>query len=176
MRLSYRPTFAHFTDNYLATHFSSGVQTLRRLAGGPILIVAGSLLIIAARTWMASLWLRLLSIGLGVLLIVIGAFVFAMPLINIFLVWLRRDQLFGDEQSVTTIELLAGHLKITERGETVKLPLAQIQSVQHRAASTWILTRSDTLIYVPRQNLLSGDHDQFIAALEEKIAPPETQE
>jgi hypothetical protein len=172
MRLAYRPTFNQFTDNYLATHYSSGVQTLRRIAGGPALILIGALLLIAARAWVASVWLRIPAYGVGFLLIFFGIFLAAMPLVNILLVWLRREQLFGPEQPPTVLELQRGHLKVTERGESVRLPLGQIQSVQHRAASTWILTKTDSLIDIPREHLVEGDHDAFIMALEEKIAPP----
>jgi hypothetical protein len=45
--------------------------------------------------------------------------------------------------------------------------------MQHRGDSTWILTENDTLIYVPREGLLSGDHDEFVQAIEEKITPEE---
>jgi hypothetical protein len=56
------------------------------------------------------------------------------------------------------------------------MPLSQIQSVQHRSVSTWILTPADILIYIPRQGLKSGDHDKFVAALEKKLAPPDEEE
>jgi hypothetical protein len=98
------------------------------------------------------------------------------PLFNLFLVWLRRKQLFEGKQATTTIELKAGALHVDQGGESVRVPLAQVQSVQHRSTNTWILTHSDNMIYIPRQGLLAGNHDKFVQALEAKLAPAEDEE
>lgn len=176
MRVAYRPTFSQFVDNYLATHYSGGVRTLSRLAGGPSLLLGGALVIVAARAWIGSVVLSVLVSVLGVLLLLGGALYTFQPLFNIFLVWLRRDELFGEGREATVIELRRGNLFVKENGEKVKLPLEQIQSIQHRAESTWILTQGDYLIAVPRHGLLEGDHDGFVAALEAAVQPPEEEE
>lgn len=171
-KLSYRPTFSQFVDNYLATYYSGGVQTFRRVASGPALALLGSLTIILAFQRLNSWLLRGPIILVGLVLALYGLFYTLGPLFNVFLVWLRRKQLFN-EKSLTTMELEMDHLSINQNGDKINLPFAKIKSVQHRAASTWILTHSDTLIYIPREGLQSGNHDQFIQALEEKIAPKE---
>jgi len=173
MRLSYRPTFARFTEDYLATHYSGGVQTFRRLAGGPLMIIVGVIAIVLANARLASLWLRIPSFLLAAALILIGLQHTFMPLFNLFLVWLRRDQLLGGEDASIILELHADHLTITERGQEARLPLKSIKSLQHRTDSTWVLTDTDQLISVPRHDLLTGDHDAFIEALETAIAPDE---
>lgn len=173
MKVSYRPTFDQFAENYLSTHYSGGVRTLQRILGGPFLMVAGSLLIIITNDRI-SFWLfryPLYLIGLVVALYGLGYTLG--PLFNLFLVWLRRGELFENKDSETTLELLADQLHVTQQGESIKLALSTIQSIQHRSTNTWILTYSDDLIYIPRSGLLSGDHDKFIEALEKKLAPPE---
>lgn len=175
MKLSYRPTFEQFSDNYLATYYSGGVSTLRRIAGGPALMLAGVLLIVFVFDRTGSWLLRAPAVLAGLAIFFYGLSYAVGPLFNVFLVSLRKEQLFGDQKSPTTLELQAQDLHVDENGELLKLPLTKIKSVQHRKESTWILTHGDTLIYVPRQGLLSGDHDKFIQALEEKIAPKEEQ-
>lgn len=173
MKLSYRPTFEQFSDNYLATYYSGGVSTLRRIAGGPALMLAGVLLLVFVFDRVDSWLLRAPSVLVGLAIFFFGLSYAVGPLFNVFLVSLRKEQLFDSEISLTTLELQAEDLYVDESGEKVKLPLTQIKSVQHRKESTWILTHGDTLIYVPRQGLMSGDHDRFVQALEEKIAPKE---
>ncbi len=175
MKISYRPTFAQFSDNYLATYYSGGVKTLQRVAGGPALMLLGVLLIVLVFDRVDSWLLRAPTILVGLAITFYGLSYALGPLFNVFLVSLRKDRLF-DEKALTVLELQAANLHVDQSGEKVKMPLSQIKSVQHRKESTWILTQGDTLIYVPREGLLSGDHDRFVLALEEKIAPKEEEQ
>ncbi len=175
-KISYHPTFSQFADNYLATYYSGGVKTLQRVAGGPALIVTGMLAIIFAFDRLHSWLLRAPTIVAGLAIALYGLSYTLGPLFNVFLVWLRRDRLFQNEQALTTLELEGEHLKINQSGEEVKMPLSKIKSMQHRGDSTWILTDNDTLIYVPREGLVSGDHDEFVQAIEEKITPEKKEE
>lgn len=170
MRVVYRPTFSQFVDSYLATHFSGGVQTARRLVGGPLVLLLGALTIIAANAWMAASILRLLIIALALFFALYGLFLTLLPIINIALVWLRRDQILGGEDARTVLELGKDHLLIIENNDAVRLPLRKIKSIQHRSQGTWILTEEDFLISIPREGLLEGDHDAFVYALEQSMA------
>lgn len=173
MRVSYRPNYSQFVENYLATYYSSGVGTFRRLAGGPAAILAGALLLILATSRISPGFFRIVLVIIGTLIILAGIYYALQPLINIFLVRLRREQLFGDETGPTIIELKGKHLHITENQEKLKLPIIQIKSIQHRAESTWILTEGDYLVFVPRSGLIDGDHDSFINSLETILEPDE---
>jgi hypothetical protein len=176
MKITYRPTFDQFADNYLSTYYSGGVRVLQRAAGGPFLIALGALSMVWVSQWFSSLWLRLPLYLVGIAVTLYGVAYTLRPLFNLFLVWLRRKQLFGSQQATTTIELKAGALHVDQGGEKVRVPLAQVQSVQHRSTNTWILTHSDNMIYIPRHGLLAGNHDKFVQALEAKLAPAEDEE
>ncbi len=173
MKVSYRPTFDQFADNYLSTYYSGGARTLQRAAGGPAMILLGAIAVILINDRIPNSWLRIPLALVGIATALYGLSYTIRPVFNVFLVWSRRKQLFEGKKSLTTLELKGDFLHIDQSGEKVNLPLSQIQSVQHRSVSTWILTRSDILVYLPREGLLSGDHDKFVAALEKKIAPPE---
>ena len=173
MRISYRPSYAQFAENYLATHYSGGVGTLRRIAGGPLTILVGALLAFAASSRLTPGFFRGFVVFIGILLILAGIFYTFQPLFNLFLVRLRREQLFAESMGPTIIELSGEELIVTEGSEKLKLPLDQIKSIQHRADSTWLLTEGDYLIYVPRDDLLEGEHDSFIASLEKMLEPEE---
>jgi hypothetical protein len=173
MRLSYLPTYSQFVENYIATHYSSGVGTFRRLAGGPTAILAGALLTLIAYSRLSSGFFRVAFIIIGSLTILAGIYFVLQPLFNILLVRLRREELFGSEIGPTTIELKGEYLNITENQEKLKLPIHQIKSIQHRAESTWILTEGDYLVFVPRNGLIEGDHDLFITSLETLLEPDE---
>ena len=173
MKVSYRPTFAQFADNYLATYYSGGVQTLRRAAGGPAVMFLGTLIIILVFDRTPSWWLRLPALLLGLYVFWRGLAYALGPLFNVFLVWLRRERLFGEAALPTTLEIRGKDLHLEQNGEQVSFPVTHIQSIQHRAESTWLLTLSDQMLYVPREGLLSGEHDPFVARLEELLAPPE---
>lgn len=170
MRIAYRPTFSQFVDSYLATHFSGGVQTARRLAGGPLILLLGALTMVAANAWLSTSWLRLALTLLGGLFALYGLLLTLLPIINIFLVWLRRDQVLGGEEALTVLKLTRDQLLVTENGEQVELPLRRIKSIQHRSQGTWILTEGDFLISIPRHGLLEGEHDAFVYALEQAMA------
>lgn len=171
MKISYRPTFDQFADNYLSTYYSGGVRVLQRAAGGPLLIMLGAL----SMVWVSErvgFWLLRFPLLLGGIAIALYGLAFTLrPFFNLFLVWLRRKELFEGRSALTTIELKGEVLYVQQGSEDLKLPLSQIRSVQHRSTNTWILTQSDNLIYVPREGLTSGEHDKFVEALEEKLAP-----
>lgn len=171
MKLSYQPTYDHFADNYLSTYYSGGVRVLQRAAGGPLIIIAGGLMVVWASAnisfWLLRIPLQL--IGLGVALY--GLSYTLRPLFNLFLVWLRRHEQFESPSATTTLELQGETLTVEQNKETIRIPLADILTLQHRSTSTWILTKNDHLIYIPRTGLLSGEHDKFVQALEDKLAP-----
>lgn len=176
MKVSYRPTFDQFADNYLSTHYSGGVRLLQRTAGGPALIILGALSTVWVNARVAFWLLRIPLLLLGVLLAGYGLYLTLQPLLNLLLVWMRRRELFESQAAITTLELKGAFLHVAQGKDQVKLPLEQIQTVQHRSTSTWILTRSDNLVYLPREGLLSGSHDKFVQALEKKLAPQEDEE
>lgn len=176
MKISYRPTFDQFADNYLSTYYSGGVRTLQRAAGGPAMVLLGAIAIILVGDRVEAAWLRALLTIIGLGTVLYGLSYTLRPLFNVFLVWLRRKELFESKKSLTTLELKGDYLYVDQSGERIKLPLSQIQSVQHRSVSTWILTFADILIYIPRAGLKSGEHDKFVAALEKKMSPGEEAE
>lgn len=176
MKVAYKPNYDQFADNYLATYYSGGVRVLQKAAGGPVLIVLGGLIMIWTSSWVDFVLLRYPLLLLGLAVSLYGLSYTLRPLFNLFLVWLRREQLFEGKQALTTLELKGNALLVTQGKESFKLPLEQIQSVQHRSTNTWILTHSDNLIYIPRAGLLEGSHDKFVAALENKLAPDEEEE
>lgn len=171
MKVSYYPSFDHFVDNYLATYYAGGVSILKRTVGGPFVILAGALLIVFVNDRIASGWLRVPLVLAGLSIALYGLSYTLGPLFNIFLVWLRRSDLYG-RKNLTTLELKGNNLEVTQGKEHFKLPLKQIQSVQQRRSSTWILTHSDNLIYFPRE-LATGNYDKFLQTLEEKLGPKE---
>ena len=174
-KVSYHPTFEQFADNYLSTYYSGGVKVLRRIAGGPAMIVTGALAVIFAFDRLGNWLLRGPVILVGFVLALYGLFFTLGPLFNIFLVWLRREELFG-EKALTTLELTGRDLVVNQNGHEASIPIRRVQSIQHREASTWILTFSDSMIFVPRAGLLSGDHDQFVQALERNMAEAENKD
>jgi hypothetical protein len=95
------------------------------------------------------------------------------PWFEIFLVWLRRDEFLGEEGAHITVELFDDKLRVSEDKDTFDVPLENVLHVQRRAASTWIVTQPDNLLFIPNENLLSGDHDAFVDALEELLAEDE---
>lgn len=176
MKISYRPTFDQFADNYLSTYYSGGVRTFQRATGGPAMILLGTIAIILIGERVPNAWLRIPLTLVAVATVLYGLGYTLRPLFNVFLVWLRRKELFESKKALTALELKGDFLFVDQSGEKVKLPLSQIQSVQHRSVSTWILTHADILIYIPRSGLLSGDHDKFVAALDKKLIPPDGEE
>lgn len=176
MKVSYRPTFDQFADNYLSTYYSGGVRVLQRAAGGPLLITLGALSMVWVSQWV-SFWLFRYPLYLvGIAVTLYGVAFTLRPLFNLFLVWLRRKELFEGEHALTSVELQDNALHVDQGGETLRLPLEKIQSVQHRSTNTWILTSSDNMIYIPRHGLVSGDHDKFVGALEAKLEPVDEKE
>lgn len=176
MKVSYIPNFDEFADNYLSTYYSGGVRTLQRAAGGPVMILLGALgaLWVAERVgfWLLRYPLMWAGIGLGLY----GLYFTLRPLINLLLVWLRRAELFDNPAVKITLELKGDDLHIRQGKDDVRLSMAQILSVLHRSHNTWIITSSDTLVYVPRAGLLSGDHDKFVNALVKKLTPEDEEE
>lgn len=135
------------------------------------MILLGAIAIILIGERLQGAWLRVPLMLVALATVLYGLSYTLRPLFNVFLVWLRRGQLFEGKKALTTLELKGDFLHVNQSGERVRLPLGQIQSVQHRSVNTWILTQADVLIYVPRQGILSGDHDKFVAALNKKLAP-----
>jgi transcriptional antiterminator Rof (Rho-off) len=176
MKISYKPTFDQFADNYLSTYYSGGVRTLQRAAGGPTIIVLGALAFILIGERVADIWLRIPLNLIAIATVLYGLSYTIRPLFNVFLVWLRRNDLFESKKALTTLELKGNYLHVDQSGEKLKLPLDQIVTVQHRSVSTWILTKGDVLIYIPRQGLKTGSHDKFVAALDKALAPEEEEE
>jgi hypothetical protein len=167
MKISFQRTFAQFSENYLATHYGGGISSLSRLAGGPMLIVSGVLISVLANANLQSTFFRTLFVIIAILLIAFGFVRTLLPLFNLFLVWLRRDSLFSKEKGFVEMELTKEFLNVSEGPEKIKLKFDQIKSIQHLTESTWILTEGDYLISIPRDGLTSGNHEKFVAALEE---------
>jgi hypothetical protein len=172
MKVSFHPTFDQFADNYLSTYYSGGVQTLQRAIGGPVVIVVGAIIMVLANASISFLPARYALYLLGIAAVIFGLRYTVGPLFNLFLVWVRRDELYGKGGKLTTLELKDSNLLVTQGDETVEFPLGKILSVQHRSTNTWVLTQGDNLIYIPREGLASGDHDKFVQELENKLAPP----
>lgn len=173
MKVTYKPTFQQFSDNYLATYYTGGVKTLQRIAGGPLVMFAAVMLPVLTFDRTAFWWLRVPALLLGIYIFWRGLSFTLGPLFNVFLVWLRREQLYGKKAQATSLELRGEKLYVEQNGEQVSFPVKHIQSIQHRADSTWLLTYSDQMLYIPRFDLASGDHDKFVAKLEELLAPDE---
>lgn len=176
MKISYRPTFEQFSDNYLATYYSGGVQTLRRVAGGPLVMLIGSLIIVLTFDRTEAWWLRLPAVLLGLYVFWRGLAYAVGPLFNVYLVSLRKERLFGPDAPLTSLQLRGAKLHIEQNEEKVVMPVEHIQSIQYRGDSTWLLTFSDQMLYIPREGLESGDHDRFVAKLEELLTPEEAEE
>lgn len=171
MKLAYRRTFSQFADSYLATHYSAGVQTFRRLAAGPLLMVAGALVFFLGRP--PLFWLgRAALILVGLALLLYGLFLALRPFIDLGLVYLRRDEFLGPEGQPVTLELADHGLRLTEAGAPLDVPYTDIQVIQHRARGAWIITKSDHLISIPSE-LTEGDLSAFLAALDRILHPPE---
>lgn len=168
MEIVYKQSFAHFVDNYLATYFSSGVKTFQRTGGGPVLMLVALIINLRARnpeTWM---FFQIIFWILSIYLFFKGLSLTIKPVIDIFLVWLRKDSILEDNLPLK-IELDSENEQIhvsNPEKEPLQLPLSEIRSIQHRSTSSWILTNSDLLIFIPRTGLISGDHDEFMQAVE----------
>jgi len=171
MQIEYRRTFTQFIDNYLATYYGGGVQTLKRLLGGPAIIVAGSYAVILAATPTMWPFFRVTLNLLGWLLIFYGTVYTLRPAFNLFLVWLRRAEFIGEDGTIIRFELLPESLSVHEGDSQFEVPLDRILAVQRRANSAWILTKPDNILYIPSEDLLSGDFEAFIEALDAAIAP-----
>ncbi len=167
MRLSYRRSFSQFIDTYIFTYYSAGIGVIARLLGGPLLVVFGIVLIGFTRRIQSPFYVTLFWI-LGVPSILFGLFYFLRPFINLALVWLRREDFLGPEGALVTFELQpeANQLQVSEPTGDFSLSLDHILYIQHRADSAWIITDQDQFLLLPRQNLVEGDQDLFIAAIE----------
>ena len=171
MRIQYRRTFSQFIDTYLSTYY--GHNAFLRLLGGPSLIVVGGILLVIG--WRPNpAWLvRAALLVSGSIILVRGLFFLLRPLFNIALVWLRREEFLGEENAITTIELHEERLTVSDADGDIEMPLEKVIAVSHRTDGVWIVTDSDHIIYVPREDLLMGNHDEFVEALETAIAPEE---
>lgn len=167
MRIAFQRTFNQFSENYLATFYSGGVRSLSRFMGGPSLIVIGAIFIINSNRQIESSLLKIIITIVSVSLIIFGLWQTLQPLINLFLVWLRRDVLFSAENAYVELEIIGDILFVKEGQEKLELPIEKIKSIQLRSESSWILTEGDYLISIPREGIDKGDHEKFITALEE---------
>ncbi|KAA3648325.1 MAG: hypothetical protein DWQ07_04850 [Chloroflexi bacterium] len=174
MRIQYRRTFSQFIDTYLSTYY--GQNALVRILGGPTLIVAGGIMLVFSGREEYGWLLRGALILVGGIILVRGLMIMLRPLLNVFLVWLRRDEFLGEENAKTTIELHEDRVTVSDADGDIEMPLENILTVSHRTDGAWIVTNSDNIIYVPREDLLEGDHDKFVEALEIAITPDEEEE
>lgn len=167
MRIEYRRTFSLFVDDYISKYYSTGARTFSHLAGGPTLIFFGIIGGLLARR-ISSDGVREFSIVAAGAAIIYGAYYIVRPLLNIFLVWLRKDEFLGPEGALVSLELDPGKqtIQIVDQGETMHLNLVDILRIQHRSASAWILTKTNQVISIPRHDLIAGDLDDFIKAVE----------
>lgn len=176
MRIEYRRTFSHFVDNYLATYFGTPGKTMLRLTGGPLFIVAGAFLIIYTNNAGFGEGLKFFLNLTSLVTILFGIYYTLRPALNILLVWLRREQFLGPAEAVIALELRDESLRVYEGAQHFELPFDQIFTVQRRTHSAWIITESDNLVYFPFEDLLSGDADAFLEALDAAISPDEEEE
>lgn len=154
-------------DTYIFTYYSAGIGVVARLIGGPLMIVGGIVIISFTRNLQSGFFSVLLWL-IGLPGILFGLYYFLRPFINLALVWLRRDQFLGPEGALVTFELLADQntLKVSEPAGDFTLSLDNILYIQHRADSAWIITDQDQFLLIPRSNLVEGDQDKFISAIE----------
>ncbi len=176
MRIEYRRTFSHFVDNYLATYFATPGKTMLRLTGGPFFIVTGAFMIIYSNNAGISGGSKLILNLFATSALLYGLYYTARPALNILLVWLRREEFLGPEDAVIALELRDESLRVYEGAQHFELPFDQIFAVQRRTHSAWIITESDNLIYFPFEDLISGDAEAFLEALDAAIAPDEEEE
>ncbi len=132
-------------------------------------MVIGVIITVIANANLRSGFFRGLFGVIAILLIGFGFVRMLQPLFNLFLVWLRRDTLFSKENAFVEMELGEDSLRVSEGSEEIDLKIDQIKSIQHRTESTWILTEGDYLISIPRDGILSGDHEKFVAAIDELL-------
>lgn len=170
MRIEYKRSFSHFVDNYLVSYYTRVGRTLWRLSGGVIMIIFGAFMLIFASFERTETWTKFFLNPIGVLVILYGIYDLLRPLINIGLVWLRREEFLGEDGAHITLELHTEGIRLIEGDGHVDIPFDQIDSIQRRANSAWIVAKPDNLIYVPGEDLISGDHDAFIEAVEERLA------
>jgi hypothetical protein len=89
-----------------------------------------------------------------------------LPGINILLVWLRREKFLGQDDALIGLELKENALQVDDPEGPMEIPFENITSIQRGTNSSWIMTKPDNIIYVPREGLVSGEHDAFIDALD----------
>jgi hypothetical protein len=174
MRLSYRRTFSQFADSHLASHYAIGRDTLRRIALGPLAMLAGALIFFIGRRPALFWLLRGLFVLLGLAVLLYGLFLALRPFIDLALVYLRREDFLGPEGQPVSLELLPEALRVTDGDTQADIPFKDILAVKYRAAGAWIITKSDYLIAIPA-DLTEGDADAFLAALDAILNPPEEQ-
>lgn len=159
MKIKYQPTFSHFADNYLTSYYSAGVQTFRRIVVGPLLIWIGSSLLFS--TNQSSFYKYS-----GTLIALYGLILTFKPAFQIYLVWLRKDKILDQHPISLELDKENQTIIIDDQQGKFTLPLTEIKSIQHRSQNTWLLTSSEQMISIPRHNLLEGDHNTFLEALE----------
>ncbi len=176
MKIKFHRTYAEFSENYLATHYSGGINSFGRLLGGPLIMVLSAVIFAGLNSRIENAFARGLLLLLTVAAVVYGFLKSIAPLFNLFLVWLRRETVFSAQQSEVEMELKGETLFIYEGQENFELALADILTIQHRTQSTWLLTKNDVLISIPRDGILAGHQDAFIEAIEAVVYKDEEEE
>jgi hypothetical protein len=171
-KIAYRRTFAQFADTYLTTYYAAGFRIIVRSAGGPFLMFLGAVFYIFSRNpnlpWLARIPLFIIGVGM----FAYGLYFALRPFIDLALVYLRRDEFLGAEGQTIEIEIRAEALYASLPEGDFEIPFSNILTVQHRSDSAWIITRTDQILQVPREDLLEGDHDAFVERLYQIVNPP----
>ncbi len=167
MKISYQYTFSQFSDNFIAQYYSGGIRVFTRLFMGPTLFIFGILMIGRTRQMLPGLGKNFFWAG-GSLLVLSGFFYFLRPALQLLIVRLRKDQLFGEngQKVELTLNTKTDSILIHDSEGESELALEEILYIQHRNDSSWIITNQDQTIPIPRNNLTFGDHDEFISAIE----------
>ena len=170
MKVEYKRTFAQFADNYITSYYSSGIQPIFRLLGGPILILIG-VRVFGFLSSEPNPFLVILIWIAGIFLMLFGGGLALQPFLQLFVIWIRREEHIGKDGEIVTIEFHpeSGALTISESEGKLELHINDLKSIQYRADSTWLLTQSDNMIFIPRSGLTSGDHDLLIETIESMI-------
>lgn len=154
-------------DNYIASYYSAGVQTFSRAFGGPLMVMAGIIILAVVRKPGMGVFLSAGAWAGGAALLAAGTLRTLRPWIDLGLVWLRREEFLGADEAISVeLDTQAETLILQDTERVLTFPLSEIRSIQHRTNSAWILTQSDQLVYIPRHDLLDGDHDAFMGAIE----------
>ncbi len=168
MKITYRYTFSQFTDHFIAQYYSGGIRVFTRLMGRPKITITNPITRGNTRQVEVGFGYYLLW-GIGLVIALFGLLYFVRPGLQLLFVRSRKDEFFGTngEEVELTLDLEEQLILIKGPDGESDLPLTEILYIQHRSESSWIITDRDHTIPIPRHELLSGDHDAFISAIEE---------